>query len=113
MKVRGLYGSPTQKQVYIYGRLSGGPTELPLNFGMAWGVGGWLLFPFLNKIGPAAGQALRQRVTAGLKTTFASHYSRTVSLAEALQREAISIYATRATGAKVLINPNKDASTAQ
>ena len=104
--VRGLYGSPTHKQVYIYGRLSGGPTELPLNFGMAWGVGGWLLFPFLTKIGPAAAQLLRQRVVSGLKTTFASHYSRTVSLAEVLQREAISVYATRATGAKFLINPN-------
>ena len=110
VKVRGLYGSPTHKQVYIYGRLSGGPTELPLNFGMAWGVGGWLLFPFLNKVGPAAAQALRQRVTAGLKTTFSSHYSRTVSLAEVLQREAMSVYATRATGAKFLINPNKDIS---
>jgi len=111
VKAYGLYGSPTHKQVYIYGRLTSGPTELPLNFGMAWGVGGWLLFPFLNKIGPAAGQALRQRVTAGLKTTFASHYSRIVSLSEALQREAISVYATRATGAKFLINPNKDSST--
>ena len=110
MKVRGLYGSPTHKQVYIYGRLGGGAAEFPLNVGMAWGVGGWLLFPFLNTIGPAAAQTLRQRVTAGLKTTFASHYSRTVSLAEVLQREAMSVYATRATGAKFLINPNKDIS---
>ena len=51
---------------------------------MAWGMGGWLLFPFLQKIGPAAAQKLRERVAAELKTTFASHYTRTVSLAEAL-----------------------------
>lgn len=111
LTVRGVYGSPTHKQVYIYGRLRSGATELPLDFGMAWGVGGWLLFPFLNKVGPERALALRTRVMAGLKTTFASHYSRTVSLAEVLQPEAISVYATRATGAKFLINPNKDISS--
>ncbi len=42
---------------------------------MAWGLGGWLLTPFLQKIGPAEGQKLRQRVAAEMKTTFASHYS--------------------------------------
>src|SRR5688572_21845699 len=63
------YGSNTHKQVYIYGRLDMNPTELSGNFGMAWGVGGWLLTPFLQKIGPAAAQKLRERVAAGLKTT--------------------------------------------
>jgi NADPH:quinone reductase len=100
------YGSSTHKQVYLYGMLDRATTEFSLNFGMAWGMGGWLLFPFLQKIGPAAGQALRARVAAELKTTFASHYSRTVSLAEALSPEAIAVYGLRATGAKVLINPN-------
>jgi len=101
------YGSTTHKQVYIYGRLDSNPTELIGNFGMAWGVGGWLLTPFLQKIGPAAAQKLRERVAAELKTTFASHYARTVSLAEALQAEAIAAYGKRSTGAKYLINPNK------
>ena len=101
------YGSNTHKQVYIYGRLDMNPTELSGNFGMAWGVGGWLLTPFLQKIGPAAAQKLRERVAAELKTTFASHYARTVSLAEALQADAISVYGKRSTGAKYLINPNK------
>ena len=41
------------KQVYIYGGLDTGPTELNRGFGMAWGLGGWLLTPFLQKIGPA------------------------------------------------------------
>ena len=101
------YGSTTHKQVYIYGRLDTNPTELAGNFGMAWGVGGWLLTPFLQKIGLEAVQKLRARVSAELKTTFASKYSRTVSLAEALQADAISVYGKRSTGAKYLINPNK------
>ena len=101
------YGSTTHKQVYIYGRLDNNPTEFINNFGMAWGMGGWLLTPFLQKIGPAAAQKLRERVAAELKTTFASRYAKTVSLAEALQAEAISVYRKRSTGEKYLINPNK------
>lgn len=101
------YGSTTHKQVYIYGRLDTNPTELTGNFGMAWSVGGWLLTPFLQTIGPAAAQKLRERVAAELKTTFASRYARTVSLAEALQADAIAAYGRRSTGEKYLINPNK------
>jgi NADPH2:quinone reductase len=101
------YGSTVHKQVYIYGSLEPGPTELTRAFGMAWGVGGWLLFNFLNKIGPAAAQVLKQRVAAELKTTFASRYASEVSLAEALQPDTIAAYGRRATGEKFLINPNK------
>jgi NADPH2:quinone reductase len=101
------YGSAVHKQVYLYGMLDTGPTEVVRNFGMAWGIGGWLLFPFLQKIGPAAAQALRERVAAELKTTFASRYTRTVSLAEALTPAAIAVYAKRATGEKYLIDPSR------
>jgi NADPH:quinone reductase len=101
------YGSTVHKQVYIYGGLDRGPTELARSFGMAWSVGGWLLTPFLQKIGFAEAQKLRERVASQLKTTFASHYTKEVSLAEALSLEAISVYAKQATGEKVLINPNK------
>ena len=104
-------GSATHKQVYIYGGLDSGQTEFNRNFGMAWGIGGWLLFPFLQRIGAPAAQALRQRVAAELKTTFASSYSKEVSLAEALQPEAIAVYGQRATGTKYLINPNKAVSS--
>lgn len=100
------YGSAVHKQVYLYGGLDTRPTEIQRTFGMAWGVGGWLLFPFLQKIGDAAAQKLRERVLAELKTTFASHYARTVSLAEALSAEAIAFYGARNTGAKVLIDPS-------
>lgn len=102
------YGTPTHKQVYLYGMLDTAPTEIVRNFGMAWGVGGWLLFPFLQRIGKADALKLRQRVAAELKTTFASHYTRTVSLAEALSPQAIAVYAQRATGEKFLIDPSRD-----
>jgi NADPH:quinone reductase len=102
------YGSTTHKQVYLYGGLDTGPTEVVRNFGMAWGMGGWLLFPFLQRIGAERAQALRARVVAGLKTTFASHYSKEISLAQALQPAEIAVYGQRATGTKYLVNPSKD-----
>jgi len=103
------YGSNVHKQVYIYGSLDPRPLELNRAFGMAWGIGGWLLLPFLMKIGPADQQKLKERVVGELKTTFASHYTKVVSLAEALDPQNLAIYAKRATGEKFLINPNKGA----
>jgi NADPH:quinone reductase-like Zn-dependent oxidoreductase len=99
------YGSSTHKQVYLYGMLDTGPTEFRRSFGMAWGMGGWLLFPFLQRAGAATTQALKQRVADELHTTFASHYRRQVTLAQALQADVIADYSARATGAKVLITP--------
>jgi NADPH2:quinone reductase len=101
------YGSPVHKQVYIYGSLDRGPTELIRSFGMAWGVGGWLLMPFLQQAGPHKAAELRRRVAAGLTTTFASRYTDEVSLAGALQLDAIGVYGRHATGQKYLINPNR------
>ena len=101
------YGSNVFKQVYIYGSLNTGPTELSRAFGLTWAVGGWLLTPFLQKIGPAEIGWLRQRVVSELKTTFASHYTQVVSLPEVLQMSNIAVYNKRATGEKFLINPNK------
>ncbi len=101
------YGSSVHKQVYVYGALDTSPIELPRSLGMAWGVGGWLLTPFLQKIGPAEIGRLRQRVVEELKTTFASHYTKVVSLQEALDPANVAAYAKRATGEKFLINPNK------
>lgn len=106
-KAYSRYGSSVHKQVYVYGSLDTREIQLPRGVGMAWGVGGWLLFPFLMKIGPEAGNKLRQRVVAELKTTFASHYTKVVSLQEALQLDNIAVYGKRATGEKFLINPNK------
>jgi NADPH2:quinone reductase len=101
------YGSTTHKQVYLYGSLDMSPTQLNRNYGMAWGLGGWLLTPYIEKIGPLAFQELKERVARELKTTFASHYSQEISMAEALQPQIIAAYSKRATGQKYLINPNK------
>jgi NADPH2:quinone reductase len=101
------YGSTTFKQVYIYGGLDRGPTELTRSFGMVWSLGGWLLTPFLQKVGPEVAQALRARVVAELKTTFASHYTKEISLTEALQLDNIRAYSKFGTGEKYLINPSK------
>src|SRR3954453_8613230 len=106
-KVYSRYGSSVHKQVYIYGGLDMRPTELVRSFGMAWGIGGWLLFPFLQKNGAAHGARLRQGVVNKPKTTFASHYTGEVSLQEALQLQNIAAYGKRATGEKYLINPSK------
>ena len=101
------YGSNVYKQVYIYGSLDNRPTELSRSFGLAWGVGGWLLTQFLQKFGPADIGKLRQRVASELKTTFASHYTKVVSLQETLDLANIDVYNKRATGEKFLINPSK------
>ena len=100
------YGSPVHKQVYLYGNLDMAPTEFSRSFGMAWGIGGWLVFPFLSKLSAEQNARLRARVTAELKTNFASHYSKAVSLAGALSQATIQAYGQRATGSKCLINPS-------
>jgi NADPH2:quinone reductase len=101
------YGTPIHKQVYIYGGLDRGPTEFTRGFGMTWGMGGWLLFNFLQKVGPEGAARLKARVAAELKTTFASRYTKEVSLREALRPEEIAVYAKQATGEKYLLNPNR------
>jgi NADPH:quinone reductase len=100
------YGSSVHKQVYIYGGLDTGPTTLTRDFGMAWGVGGWLLTPFLQSIGADGFGRLRARVAAELTTTFASAYTREVSLAGMLSPDAFHAYVKRATGEKFLVAPN-------
>ncbi|WP_396931345.1 zinc-binding dehydrogenase [Mycolicibacterium sp.] len=99
------YGSSVHKQVYIYGALDTSPTVLTRNFGMAWGLGGWLLTPFLASAGAETIGRLRARVAAELTTTFASSYTREVSLAGMLQPEAFNEYVKRATGEKFLVTP--------
>jgi len=106
-KAYSRYGSNVHKQVYLYGSLNPGPVELNRAYGMAWGVGGFLLTPFLLSIRPEERQKLRERVANELKTTFASHYTKVVSLPEALDLENLALYAKRATAEKFLINPAK------
>jgi hypothetical protein len=61
----------------------------------------------LQKIGFEAAQKLRERVAGEIKTTFASTYTKEVSLAGALRLEEIAVYSKQATGQKYLIAPNK------
>jgi NADPH:quinone reductase-like Zn-dependent oxidoreductase len=106
-KVYSRYGSSVNKQVYIYGGLDTGPTTLNRSFGLTWSVAGFLLTPFLMKAGPETNAAMRARVLAELTTTFASHYTQEISLAEALDPAVLAVYNKRATGEKFLINPTK------
>lgn len=100
------YGSNSPKQVYIYGMLDTGPTIIDRTFGLSWGVGGWLLTPFMAKAGPEVMARMRRRVLGELKTTFASHYTRTIGLAEALRPDVVQAYQNKATGEKYLIDPS-------
>jgi hypothetical protein len=99
------YGSDVFKQVYIYGGLDRSPTILNRSFGLAWGVGGWLLTFFMQRAGMEKIVEMRQRVAAQIGTTFASEYTDRVSLSQALSLEAISVYGKQATGQKYLILP--------
>lgn len=102
------YGSTVHKQVYVYGSLADGPTVLHRTYGMSWGVGGWLLTNFLRQTSPESVDRLKHRVATEIKTTFASHYTKVVSLTEALDPDEISEYSKRATGLKYLIDPTRE-----
>jgi NADPH:quinone reductase-like Zn-dependent oxidoreductase len=104
------YGSTTHKQVYVYGGLDPRPLVLTRNFGFAWGVGGFLVTTYLQRLSPDALAALRHRVATSLTTTFASAYTREVSLDDALEPAVIARYARQATGEKFLITPSSGAS---
>jgi NADPH:quinone reductase-like Zn-dependent oxidoreductase len=108
VKVYNRYGTSVHKQIYIYGRLDVRPIQLDANAaGFAWSVGGWLLSHFAVKAGLDVVQRMRARVVAELTTTFASRYTATLGLAEALQPDAVRAYGRRATGAKYLIDPSR------
>ena len=105
MKEHSVYGSDTFKQVYIYGALNRGAITLNRNFGFAWGVNGFLLFNALGKLGTKTVMAMRKRVADEITTTFASHYTHEVSLAQVLQLQSMAAYSKQATGQKFLITP--------
>ena len=103
------YGSTVHKQVYIYGGLDRGPTELTRNFGMAWGIGGWLLTPFLGKLGleghdPPARQG-GGRADDHLRQPL---HRRGLPRRRARASMPSATYARQATGQKFLIRPCAD-----
>jgi len=102
------YGSDRFKQLYIYGALDPSPTILErLAFGFQWSVSGWLLPPYLRKIGDDAAAGLRARVVRELGTTFASRYTRVVGLADVLDPDVLRACERKATGEKFLIDPTR------
>lgn len=100
-----IYGSIKHKQVYLYGGLDTSATVLNRGYGMAWGVGGWLLPNFLARAGNEVASRLRTRVAKELKTTFASHYTDEISLSDALQVDTVARYLEKKTGQKFLVCP--------
>ncbi|MGB0112574.1 MAG: NADH oxidase [Ilumatobacteraceae bacterium] len=99
------YGSDTHKQVYVYGGLDRSPTTLRRDFGMSWGIGGWLLTPFLINLGQEGADRLRQRVADEITTTFASTYGMRLSLRDAVDPDQVRRYGQMATGEKALVTP--------
>ncbi len=108
MKEYSRYGSNSFKQLYTYGALDLSPMVLDrLAFGFQWSVSGWLLTPFLQKAGAETVARLRKRVFDELTTTFATHYTRTIGLNEALDPQLLRAYERKATGEKYLIDPTQ------
>ena len=102
-----IYGTASRKQVYIYGSLDPSPTIIDRSFGLTWGLGGWLLTPFLQKAGAETAARLRQRVADELLTTFASRYTAVISLSDVLRPAVAAAYQKKATGEKYLIDPTR------
>ena len=100
------YGTSILKQIYVYGGLDSSPTFLDRSYGFAWSVASWLVFPYLQRLGPEVRQRLQDRVAAELKTTFASHYLARITMQQMLTLEAIGRFSRRATGEKYLLLPN-------
>jgi len=99
------YGTGVWKQVYVYGALDRRPLELRRGFGFAWGIGGWLLMPFLSTLAAEDLDRMKRRVASELTTTFASHYTGEISLTQALDLLVMRRYARQATGEKFLLTP--------
>ncbi len=102
-----IYGSVSVSRCICNGGLDTSATTLNRGYGMAWGVGGWLLPNFLARVGQEVATRLRTRVATEMKTTFASHYTDEISLAEALDAGIVAQYNSKSTGKKFLICPQK------
>ena len=102
-----IYGSVAHKQVYLYGGLDTSPTTLTRGYGMAWGVGGWLMPNFLAKAGDEIANRMRMRVADELTTIFASAYTDEISLSDMAKADVVAKYNAKTTGQKFLVCPQK------
>ncbi|MEQ1509933.1 MAG: zinc-binding dehydrogenase [Sphingopyxis sp.] len=101
-----VYGTNVHKQVYIYGALDLGPTEFNRSFGLQWGIGGFLLTPYLMKVGMEEMMAMRAKVIAHRADIFASSYTAEIALDDMVNPALAQAYQAKATGSKYLLNPS-------
>jgi NADPH:quinone reductase-like Zn-dependent oxidoreductase len=101
------YGSTSNKQVYVYGGLDFSPTVLNRAYGMTWSIGGWLMSYALMKLSAERLAELHKKVADEITTTFASEYTKELSLEEVLMPENIAQYNAKKTGEKYLVTPFK------
>ena len=98
------YGTNVVKKVYLYGGLDASPVAVDRRFGMAWSIGGWLVFDLLERVGPERAAELKRRAVDEITTTFASGYARTVSMRDILDPDILRAVSRRATGEKYLLD---------
>ncbi len=103
MKTFSHYGSSTLKQLYVYGGLDRAPMQIARTFGLSWSISGYLVMNALRKLGPEVMARMSGRVMSELTTTFASHYSERIALAQLLDVETLRRCAATATGEKFLV----------
>ncbi len=101
-----IYGTNVHKQVYIYGALDTGPTEFNRSFGLQWGICGFLLTPYLMKVGMEEAIKMRQTVIAHRGDIFASQYTAEIPLSAMVDPALAPAYQAKATGSKYLLNPS-------
>lgn len=100
------YGSAENKQVFLYGHLDPAPIALDIKgLGMIWELRHWAMPATMARVSPERAMEMTLRVAGGLKTTFASHFSREVSLDDMLDPDVLRACARTATGEKYLLNP--------
>jgi len=99
------YGSSTFKKLYIYGGLNAGePLVLRPHAGMggfSWSVAGFLLGQGTAKIT----EEDKLRVAREIKTTFATSYSRRLSLEQMLDVKMMKEYQAQSSNNKALVTP--------
>ena len=99
------YGSATRKQLYFFGGLDPAPVTFRRDFGMAWGMAGWLMQSALASFGEDQAAAMMLRVREHLTDLFASSFHRQIGLAGLLSPEQLGTIARFATGQKTLVCP--------
>lgn len=102
-----VYGTNVHKQVYIYGALDLGPTEFNRSFGLIWGIAGFLLTPYLMKVGMEEMMAMRAKVITHRGDIFASSYTAEIGLDDMVDPALAQAYQAKATGSKYLLNPSR------